>query len=409
MATMSGLARTEACVASEVLEHVTVAGGVWARHGTAVHQFLDRVAKGMPRSQALAMAPSAHREACEAIDLQAIPHGTRGAWLSEVAFAYNWKTGTARQLDVTDRGYGELEEYEVAGTADLVGAHPDGETIVVLDPKTGWRPLGSPKESLQLLAYAVAAARAFGRTKAIVGFIFIRDGQDPRLEVESISEADLNEAEERIQRIMERAAMVKAGLLKVKPVKGDHCDYCPCIDRCPAHASMLAPFLSNHIDTARGALVGEVQVVNLRPDQLIQAREVAEQVKDMAERMLKDINASIRTLPEGTVVDPRTGRIATEVMVEVEKIDPELARPVLDALFGADLAALAIETKVSVTKAAIGKLIDRRREATKEVKKDLEEAVYERIRAAGGITTGGYTKISIVKPKLPAKTKTPKK
>jgi len=404
MATMSGLARTEICVASEVLERTETAGSIYARHGTAVHGYLECIAQGMSRERALALVVSAHREACAALDLDLLPHSQPGAWRAEVAMAYDWAADTARVLDAAGRAYGELGETEVAGTTDLVGLHADGETVVILDPKTGWKHLGAPSESLQLLSYAVAAARAFGRTKAQVGFIFLREGQEPRLVVEDVSEAQLEEAAERIRAIMERAYLAKAGALPVVPVKGEHCDYCPAIQRCPAHVSMLAPFLFGSADVARGALVGDPgPVVSLRPDQVAQALEAAKQVVDMGERMVADLQQLIRALPAGSVVDARTGKVAVEVLVEVERLDPGLARPVLDELFGADLAHFAIETKTTLSKAAVERLVDQKRAVTKEKKKDMMVEVLGRIRAAGGISTTSYSKIAMMKPALPAK------
>ena len=60
----------------------------------------------------------------------------------------------------SDRNY-EARPGELPGRADVVGLE-DAETVVVLDYKSGWRYLGEAVDSLQLLLYALMAARACG-------------------------------------------------------------------------------------------------------------------------------------------------------------------------------------------------------------------------------------------------------
>src|SRR5690606_3261920 len=91
---------------------------------------------------------------------------------SEVAFAYDYVKGTAREIPVRNRQYVGLAETEIPGTADVV-AEIDESTVYVGDYKTGHRP---PKpDSMQLRAYALMAARTLGATEAVCEIVHVRE------------------------------------------------------------------------------------------------------------------------------------------------------------------------------------------------------------------------------------------
>lgn len=404
MTTMSGLNRLDKCSASELLKAFDEESGIDASHGVAVHAYLEDIANGLSPREAFARVPLAHQEACATIDLSMVPHSQVGAWRPEMAFALDWAGGTARWIDTKNREYGELGETEIAGTADLVGL--DGDTVWVLDVKTGYRWLGEPRDSLQLLGYAVAAAKVLGKTKVKVGFIFVRKDEDPRLVVDELTEMDLDLALVRIRTIMERSVFMKS-LDLVKPVAGDHCRYCPAYRGCPAHAAMLAPLLSNNMDTARGSLMGKPTLApidapaglpTIRFEDIPLAMERLEAGMGLLKRLKKELEDAVRT--HGAIEHP-DGRVLQEVEEAREKIDGELAKPVLERLFGEDLASKAIVTKVSVTKKAIYELVSERAKDTKERKGALNDAVLEELKQVGAVSESRYYAVKFKpKPKL---------
>ena len=241
--TMSGLARAEACPASTFLPRVEETS-IWAEQGKAVHAFLCNAAS-LGRAEALKAVPVKFLEVCEVLDLERLPHGNPDAYAFEVAFAWNWENDTARELGRNmERDYSGVSREEIPGTADLVGATSD--TVIVLDIKSGWAPLGEPKTALQLIGYAVAAARAYGLSKAIVGWIRLRDGV-PFYEQASLDMLELNAAAARLRDVVDACLaeeLVAGGdMAQVVPRAGEHCKYCPAFRRCPGNAELVRPFL----------------------------------------------------------------------------------------------------------------------------------------------------------------------
>lgn len=415
MATISGLERLEKCVMSdapEMVPHVDEGDNVYSAHGRAVHAYLDAIASGVKPSEALAAVEPIHMDAVRAINLEEVPHSQMGAWRSEAAFALDYDAGTARALQLTGhRAYPEMGPTEIAGTADLVGLDPDGETVVVLDVKTGRRWLGRPSQHLQMLGYGLAAMAVYGRTRVRLGFLFVRKDEDPQLVVEDMTEMEMAVALNRIRSIMERADFHKRlGLVDPKP--GEHCRYCPAFRACPAHVNMLAPLLSNHMDIARASLLGPGQrsklsgpdgqpLLVVRLEDIPAAMERADAAMGLLKRLKHELEEAVRAHGAITMSD---GRVLCEVEKTREKIDPELARPVLQELFGDELTNEAIEVKTTLTKAAITRLVNERTASTKERKGALTEAVLTAIRKKGGVSVTRYFAVEFKTPaKLPAK------
>ncbi|PZR17552.1 MAG: hypothetical protein DI536_04355 [Archangium gephyra] len=397
MASISTLPRLEACPTSEVLQHIDDAAGPYAAHGTAVHAYLDAIAKGATQEQALADVPEEHREACAGIDLDQVPHSQAGGWASEVAVALDYEADTARVLEgVVNRQYRELGATEIAGTADLVSLVDEedgGVTVVVLDVKTGRRWLGRPEDHLQLLGYARAFALAYGATRARVGWLYVHDDETPRLVMGDVDEFALDAAGARIRDAMNAVAWLRDTETHA-PKPGDHCTYCPAYRGCPAHTAMVKAFLSNSMDVARGGALGvDGPLPVIRAEDLPVALDRVKAVIDLAERVKKEIEDAVRAV--GRVELPND-RVLTEVWESREKIDAEKARPILVEEFG-DAANDEIEVKTSFTKAALKRLAQGRASRTKERIGELEAAVMKRIRAVEGVTTSGFAKVAIVK------------
>lgn len=238
--TASALERAEKCPPSQSLP--------WAREefeqgrrGTELHSFCVRAAV-VGREQALAECPPEWKAEAAAIDVSALPH-TTGSYAFEVAFGYLPDSDIAFELgrDVGREVYAALNpRHELGGTADLVGLAEDA--VVVLDLKTGRKWLPEPKQSLQLGFLALAASRAYGKPKAIVGWIRLLDST-PRLVLDTLEADELDAMRERLQALRRRVA--KFAFLRQKPDAkvalhvGDWCRYCPGIRACWAHTTAL--------------------------------------------------------------------------------------------------------------------------------------------------------------------------
>lgn len=384
--TGSGFERAEKCAPSTFLPGISSEASVYAKVGSAVHRFLCLAAE-TGREAALELMEVEHRETCAAIDLDSLPHASPGAWGVEVAFAWDWRADTARELyrGSGARKYEGLSADEVPGTADLIGL--DGDTVIVLDLKTGWRPLGPPAESLQLGYYAVAAARAYGATRATVGFIRLVDGE-PRYECANLDEFDLAAMAERLKGVvvtaleaeLEHEASGETSALVVGP----HCTYCPAFRVCPANVALLRD-LAKATEAAPEAALPVLDAETA--PRVWQRLEAAQKVLDVVKEALEAYAvAHPFDLPDGQ----RVGQVETTR----ESIDGEAARSVLPP----DIYEAAAKVTVDLTKADLKRAA---RQYLPEGKKvtHFERELLESLRAAGATKASTYYSVRSFRPK----------
>jgi hypothetical protein len=361
--TISGLARAEACPASTFLPRVEESS-IWAEQGRAIHEFLCNAAL-LGRDEALSKVPVKYIEVCEVLDLERLPHGSPDAYAFEVAYAWNYETDTARELGRNTglRDYSGGGPTEICGTADLLGVTSD--TVVVLDIKSGWAELGPPKTAAQLQGYAVAAARAYGKEKAIVGWIRLRDGQ-PYYEQATLDMLELDAAAARLKDIVDACLseeLLSAGAMdQVVPRAGAHCKYCPVLRRCPAHAELVRPFLLPEGATPAPLVLDEVTAP------LLYERAVA------VEQVLKLVYASIDLFAEAHPFTFANGDRYGKVGTAREKIDPLVAKSAFTPAALADDALPVPEVKLPLTPEQWAVIWD---EAT-EIKHELTKAALKR-------------------------------
>lgn len=197
-----------------------------ADDGTEVHSMLEHLLANEPVP---AMGPRAQM-IFEQVKLAGI------SGMPEPAFAIDLDTGDARLIGLRlNREYGELKPSEIALTADWFRV--DEQSVEVGDLKTGHAAhVAHPRENLQLLAAAYAAARYSKRGIALVRIIIAREDEFvplfARLDgvwMESVL-AELREIHFRTQ-------------LPSPAVPGEHCSFCPALGACPqtAQLSLLAP------------------------------------------------------------------------------------------------------------------------------------------------------------------------
>lgn len=388
--TGSGFARAEACPASTFLPHVEEPASEPASHGIAVHRYLCLVAE-VGREAALGLIEEEYRQTCAAIDIATLPHAQPEAWAVEVALAWDWAFGTARELyrGSGARLYGALEPTEVAGTADLIGLAPG--RVVVLDLKTGWADLGDPAASAQLQFYAVAAALAYGVEEATVGFVRLRDGAAV-YEVADLDVFALADATERLRRVVAAASEAEADYKatgQVVPAAGEHCRYCPAFLRCPAKAT-LARELALQAGTADPAQLSPVLDAESLP-------KVLERLW-AAQEVLKRVGATLEEFASTHPVYLPDGRVYGSIESTKESFDPTIGASALAAKFGPDVAADAVEVEKTLTKAALKRALAKVR--GERPLAAVEREAHEAIRNAGGSKVVTWTSVKTFKPKL---------
>lgn len=390
-ATMSGLGRVELCPPSAFLSRVEESTRD-ADRGLAIHGYLRAVATE-GAEKALEQVPELYRGECDCIDLSLLPHSDPSAWAVEVGLAWDWEADTGRELFRGDgrRDYSSAGATELCGTADLLGVTSDA--VAVLDIKTGWARLAPPAEAPQLLGYAVAAARAYGKERAIVGWIKLRD-DTPYFEVATLDMLELDAAAARLRDIIEGAIgaelVHQADPGATVPVVGSHCRYCPAYRQCPANVGLLADLV--YRDKA-----GEVPVLNEETAPLVLVRvEAAQKVLDRVMASLRDYaDVSPILLPGGEVF----GRTTTTK----EKIDALVAKNVLSE----DLWDEAVKIEHTLTKADLKRALQKRLapgEKISHVERDCLKALTE----AGAMRESSFTSVRKFKPKPTAATATAK-
>lgn len=370
----SAMGRIAACSPSAVLPR-SETSTEFAGRGHVVHGYLRNV-NAMGVDEALARVPEEHRDACEVIDLSALPLNPE-AYAAEVAFAYDVDAGTAREIgrDLA-RGYaGLISGREIPGTLDVVGLTEDA--VIYLDFKTGHSDLGPAKENWQLRIGALAAARAYGRSRALVGIIRINEEGEPYYQRAELTELDLDATEEEIRQVVARVeraqALIDAGE-QPTTVEGAHCRYCPAFDFCPAKRSLAREIVGAGGPVLPAVLDDETAAIAL------QRLEAVESVVKRAWQVLEE-RARIRPIPLGD------GKLFGPQALAREKLDAEKVIEVLDERFGAEIA-LALEVKQSTTKEALKAALRKHVAKTPGAKiTKVFDATMEAIREAGGAET----------------------
>lgn len=411
---ISALARAKVCPASVLLGGVRDLRDTLARaRGSAIHAYLCDVVK-LGEAEAIARVPKLFVEECLAIDLASLPHSSSMAWAVELAMAYDCGNDTAREISrgLGDRDYSSCSDDELPGTADVVGLTADA--VVVLDVKTGWARLGRPAESLQLLGYAVAAARLFKRDEAIVGWIRLTDGQ-PRYEYAKLDCFALDAAAAAIAEVVEAVRHAELNSEPLEPTISSHCTYCPSYLRCPAQATLLAEVAAHaavdgpvplDIGTEEGR-AALVESTFSDPERLHKFLVRLDAMKKLVTWLDDAVHDSARAKP---LLLPG-GEVYGVVTMAREKLDALVAQKALADEFGQAFADEAIEVSLETSKAAIKRAATKRIDVLRVARNEpglkvthvVTKAV-EAIRSAGGVgkSTSSTVKRFTPQPQLPA-------
>lgn len=390
---MSRMGLAEACAPSVVIPSSRdVTPAPYRDRGTALHKYLADV-DALGPAKALELVPEAYLEDAKAIDLDALPHTEAGAWGVEVAFAFDIERSVARELHRGgSRDYSMVLDGELPGTADLVGLTPD--EVVVLDVKTGHGDLGRPEESMQLLSLAVAAASAYGRKQARVGWIRLVDGL-PRFSVSTLDAAALRAASVRVARVWDAAMIAEiqhqaGGAQVLEFVSGPHCKHCPALSRCPAKVT-LAREASRLIDGTTPLSIPHDQL-----GALWNWKEALQAVVDRVEAYLRE-----RIEAEGPALMPNGKDVLGLKQVKREFVNAVLAREVLAELAPELLDAVTEEVKVTCSKSSILDAIRKKPLPPGVTMTKRRDDVVDALRRRGAMYESTSTTLAPHRPALP--------
>lgn len=374
----SSFSRTAACPGSAALPHIGEESGDAAAKGTVIHKFLeDCVNKG--RDEALRIVPEEHFSACESINLSELPAGNAASYATEVAFAYNWRTGTARLLpDVQNRNYGALTDDEIPGTVDIVGLTEPA--AIIWDYKTGRGHVDPAESNWQLKILGVAAAAAYGKDEAHVGIIRVWDKVNHFMSAH-LDMFELEKAKKDIENVMLDAIKavedVDAGRVPQLNI-GLQCEYCPCMRVCPA----VTGFLQSSRADPNSLIFNPIE---LSPEEAGQAYlhiKVLKKVVKIMEDNLKEI-AKVTPLPLGN------GMVLAEVLVPRESPDSPgdapIVKSVMTRLYGKDAGEESVEIKMSSSKTLVEKIVRKYMSPGDPIGKTVDAAL-DAIREAGGMS-----------------------
>lgn len=338
--TASGLQRAAECGASLVLEGAP-ASSADAEAGDWKHRYLE--------TGDLASVPEEYREACEKIDLEALPEGS-----SEITLAWHPETGETQWLGrlPVSRGY-PYEPGWVYGTADRLQTRKDH--VEVYDFKTGHGFVPHARENLQLGFLAMAACEHLHFTSAKVGIVRVREDGSSYME----SEARLGVFElADVRRMVREIAARQPSREDVH--EGWWCKYCECFTACPAKQRTVALALAE-----QGPVELTQETAPLFLERLETLKAVVKKAEDVA-RSYVEIAGPVR------VGDRTYGPVTRESVVSGK------ALAVLGQRLGLD--AVREAQKTSTSKADIERVAKARGLNPAQRRELLEE-----IRKAGGI------------------------
>lgn len=293
-----------------------------------------------------------------------VPAGAR----SEVKLAFDVVTGVGRIVGYgSDRIYGDLGQHETAGSADVLGE--DGDAVVIVDFKTGYADVESAATNPQLWFYALAAARALGKTRAIVRVLYTKFGRCDEAELDVL---DLADFATRLRNLHDRAKRLTHAAMPATR-EGAWCKHCPSKHACPSKTGLLVQVAEKGL-----AIIGETAMTPAR------ARTGYEQIVRL-EQLVKDARKRLETYVDETgPIDLGDGRMfGRYVRNGNERLDGATAVRAIAEIVGVDLAlefeSLAVERRTS--KAAIER-------AAKQLAttKGTAGKVVKKIRELGGAT-----------------------
>lgn len=355
--------------------------------GTGVHRFLELAAE-VGRDAALEQVDEEWRPLCAEIQMERLTRQL--ACSTEVALAYNWRADTARRLFPIERRAYEIDEScEVAMRLDLVGVSDDAVYIGDWKGPHAWLP--RPQDSYQLGTGAVAAARLFGRSRAVLEYIRIRDDGKPLKFDAELDVFGLEAAAERVRAAMQAVELVR-GVIAAGQVpnvtEGPWCRYCNARASCPAKTATIRQ------------LVLDTQPIPFKQALTPESAARAYAMYFPMKAALKQVEGALYAYAKLDPIFVREEEDGSQrwfgelIRPGNEEIDGPIAHAVLTQLYSGEVANASVE--YTATKTAIGAAVRAALPAGEKLAPALR-TVYAAIDKRGGLhkpttcTTTEYT------------------
>jgi hypothetical protein len=343
-----------------------------ATAGSVRHRYLERV-NAVGREAALAEVEEPWRSVLEAVNLDGLGLAD-GSLASEVAFAWDWERDTARELGRgTDRDYAEVGDTEIPGTVDAVGLVGD-DAVYVGDYKSEFLHVPPPRDNLQLRLYALMAARAYGRSRAVVEIVRPRRDEPAWRERAELDAFDLvmiaDDARALAERVMAARAAFAAGI-EPRLVTGEHCRYCPSVTHCPEQTTLIRRLASED-----GAALEERFFDALSPETAARAWHRVQAARQLLERL----EGALETYALHNPIDLGDGRIYGSTTQNSLSLNGAALWQLVNERLGTERAWSAVEIKAVQTrvKEMLGKLV-----AAAGQDAELEAALWSIVREGG--------------------------
>jgi len=377
------------------------------RRGKQIHAYLERVA-AIGVDAALAEQPDELYPLLRALDLDELP-----TWLAtEVAFAWDWKARTARELGRNlDRDYTGVDwTRETPATLDIVGSAMASHAGLVSDYKSGHSKYPAPDYFGQTLLGGLCARSVYKLEKVALELIHIHDDGTHHKVRRWVGEFELDAFEDEWGAAMELVDHWEAEYAAGRGVnvnEGPHCEYCPAYNQCPAKTALVrqlpAELRGLGIQVGQDEAGAPVLLIERGKISIRSASEMwmaIERIEDVLSRAKQEIIGIAAfepiPLPDGRVI----GRLQTERRA----LDGRIVAEVLDARYGRQEREATVElecTMDSLRRCVVRNIKPHEKISTKK-RDGVFDRVLEDIESKGGIVINSTDSI---KPHVPKRLK----
>jgi hypothetical protein len=300
-------------------------------------------------------------------------------WRAEVAYAYDVRTRTGRELgQAIGRRY-DLRPGEVPGTADAVGRGPNGELVIV--DKKSYADVSPAADNAQVHFLAMAAMSAYGVRHAEVAINHKLRG----LDVAAVDEITASLCHKLLVSAMAKVAAARASA-EYHP--GPHCRWCDAFHACPAQQELTALVVSG---------AAETRIEHSIPFRNDDAANDAYELRGRLRILLKRLDSALYARATERPIPLRNGKLfGPHTKTGNEKLDGDITYAVVKSLHGQGVADMAVERKASKTRLrdALGMVGGKGQVAS------LERKVLDEVRARGGSARETKTEVIEYEPQL---------
>lgn len=347
MITASALQRLRNCPSSAVLPRAEN-HNVWAEAGHDAHEELAVFTEDHPFAHLL--PPQAR---------------------AEVKLSYDVATRTGRIIgEGAGRDYGTPGPFEIVGSCDVLGVESD--RVVIIDWKTGFADVEPAATNAQLWFYALAAARALGKSQAFIAVVYTQSRRVDSCDIDALELAEFASSLERLHAQVGERHVTRQRGEQLETREGSWCKHCASKPYCPSKTALLARLSDPSL-----TVIGETAMTREK------AAHAYEQIVRV-EQLVKDARKRLETyVEENGPIDLGNGRMyGRYVRNGNERLDGDVAMQAIAEVVGEsakEFVSVAIERKT--TKAAIER-------AAKQLgcKRGTAPAVVRKIRELGGAT-----------------------